>query len=339
MKKKFIFLIIYMLIMAGSAMALTVADPGFEDANGAGQIPPYVYTSWGLGGWTSDHPTGGAWEFGTGYYVWTPATNHGGSNHVELNGDYIYQTISGATTGASYELSLFATSFSATNRVFAYINSVDLGFQYITGLTQYSQSRPFGDEWAEMVWIFIAPATSFELKFWGDGDAIIDDVSVTALSTTNVIISETLGSTEVDEAGGSDSYDMVLQSSPANDVQVTVTPGDSQIDIGSGPGVARVLTFTADPGGNWDSPQTINITADDDAVHEPDDDPHTTVITHTSQSVDNDYDDIPINSVSVAVYDNELGCGDWGYLEADTNNDCYVDILDLLEIARKWMLP
>ncbi len=184
-----------------------------------------------------------------------------------------------------------------------------------------------------------------EVAVW---DRALDQTEVTFLynnspigsgSIPAVMITESLGSTEVDEDGATDSYEIVLYSSPTHDVQVTVTPGDSQIDIGAGPGVARVLTFTADPDGDWDSPQTITITADDDAVYEPDDDPHTTVITHTSQSVDSDYDDIPINSVSVAVYDNELGCGDWGYLEADINNDCYVDVLDLVGIALGWLLP
>jgi hypothetical protein len=89
--------------------------------------------------------------------------------------------------------------------------------------------------------------------------------------------------------------------------------------------------------GNWDIPQTIDVTADDDEVYEGSDDPHTTVITHTTQSDDNDYDDIPVRSVSVAVYDNEMTCGDWGYLRTDVNKDCYVDIQDLRKFAAKWM--
>jgi hypothetical protein len=96
--------------------------------------------------------------------------------------------------------------------------------------------------------------------------------------------------------------------------------------------------FQPDPV-NWDIPQTIDVTADDDDVYEGDDDPHTTVITHTSQSDDNDYDDISIDPVAVLVYDNEMACGDWGYLRSDINKDCYVNILDLRELAAKWMLP
>ncbi len=156
-------------------------------------------------------------------------------------------------------------------------------------------------------------------------------------SIPGVVMTETLGSTEVDEDGGSDSYDIVLYRSPTDDVQITVTPGDSQIDIGAGAGVARVLTFTADPSGDWDIAQTVTVTAADDAVYEGSDDPHTTVITHTSQSLDVDYDDIAINSVAVAVYDNELICGDWGYLEADVDRNCYVDILDFIALVDKWM--
>ncbi len=207
-----------------------------------------------------------------------------------------------------------------------------------------------------------SPTSTFEIgryndddeDYWFDGiidevvvwDRALDQAEITYLynnspigSVPAVMITETLDSTEVDEGGDTDSYDIVLYSSPASDVLITVTPGDSQIDIGSGPGVARVLTFTADPGGDWDSPQTITVAADDDAVYEPDDDPHTTTITHTSQSVDSDYDDIPVKSVSVAVYDNDLGCGSWGYLDSDINKDCYVNLLDFAILAEKWLFP
>ena len=45
-------------------------------------------------------------------------------------------------------------------------------------------------------------------------------------------------STDVTEGGASDSYDVVLNSTPLADVTVTVTP-DAQIDLGGGAGVAR----------------------------------------------------------------------------------------------------
>jgi hypothetical protein len=332
MEKKFVFLIVCMLIMTGSAMALTVADASFED-HGCLTGTSYVYVAAGTSGWTdasAEVSGGNAWIFGLIYSSGKPQVTHSGCNMMEEGG--IKQIITGATAGMEYELSIYAAGASSSEGWTAYIDGVSLGFQGTSGIIP----QVVGD-WELLTWNFTAPSSSFELKFLGGETAWIDDVSITAVIGTSVIITETLGSTEVDEAGGTDSYDMVLQSSPANDVQVTATPGDSQIDIGSGPGIARVLTFTADPGGDWDILQTITVTADDDAVHEPDDDPHTTVITHTSQSDDSDYDDIPINSVSVAVYDDELGCGDWGYLDADINNDCYVDMLDLLEIARNWL--
>ena len=35
--------------------------------------------------------------------------------------------------------------------------------------------------------------------------------------------------------------------------------------------------------------------------------------------------------------DPPLGCGDWGYLPADMNTNCEVDLIDFSEFAGQWM--
>ena len=155
-------------------------------------------------------------------------------------------------------------------------------------------------------------------------------------SVTNaayVQITESDDYTAVEEGGTQDSYEVVLGSEPSDDVEVTATPGDSQIDLGGGAGAAVTLIFTDK---NWDSPQTINVTAYDDDVYEGSD-LHTTTIIHTATSNDNDYDGISIRSVDVSVADNELTCGDWGYLVTDLNKDCYVNLADFALFASEWL--
>jgi hypothetical protein len=149
-----------------------------------------------------------------------------------------------------------------------------------------------------------------------------------------VDVNETGGSTEVQEGGAGDSYTVVLCTQPAYSVVITATPSDGQITLnGAAPGAAVNLTFTT---GNWNTPQTVNVAAFDDDVYEGTT-PHITTITHSSQSSDPKYNNISIRSVDVSVIDNEQICGDWGYLKADLNKDCYVDLRDFAEFAAQWL--
>lgn len=148
-----------------------------------------------------------------------------------------------------------------------------------------------------------------------------------------VKITESGGNTIVEEAGATDSYAIVLYSEPTADVQITATPVDEQIDLGNGPGVAITLDFLT---GNWNIAQTIIVTANDDDVYEGKM-PHTTTITHTAVSGDEDYNGLNIKSVKVDIIDNELTCGDWGYLATDLNRDCYVNLLDFALFASAWL--
>ncbi|QEG23077.1 endonuclease/exonuclease/phosphatase family protein [Mariniblastus fucicola] len=118
------------------------------------------------------------------------------------------------------------------------------------------------------------------------------------ISPIGVSITETGGSTSVSEDGTTDSYQLVLDSVPTSNVTVVVTP-DSQIDIGNGAGVAVSLTFTP---ANAQSPQTINISAIDDAIVEG---VHTSTITHSATSGDPDYDGIFVESLDVSISDND----------------------------------
>ncbi len=152
------------------------------------------------------------------------------------------------------------------------------------------------------------------------------------------VMTESGGFTEVQEGGATDSYEIELSEPPTADVTVTATPGDSEIDIGEGAGAPKTLTFSTS---NWDTPQTITVTANNDTVYEggPEGTPHITNIGHGAQQAGGggEYDGASISAVNVSVIDDELTCGDWGYVPADFNQDCRVNLLDFAMLALRWL--
>jgi hypothetical protein len=118
-------------------------------------------------------------------------------------------------------------------------------------------------------------------------------VAITDNDTAGVAINESGGSTQVTEGGSGDSYDVVLTSEPSANVVVALTV-DAQLNAGPSP-----LTFTT---GNWDTPQTVTVNADDDAVSEG---LHFGSITHSAASGDADYNGISVDQVDVTITDND----------------------------------
>jgi endonuclease/exonuclease/phosphatase family metal-dependent hydrolase len=140
----------------------------------------------------------------------------------------------------------------------------------------------------------------------------------------NVRISETLGSTKVVEGGLYDTYQVVLDTVPAADVTVTVSP-NSQVDVGGGAGNQIQLTFTH---ANALTPQTVVVHAADDALLEGN---HNGLITHSSASADLTYDALPVASVNVAIVDNDapaLVINEVDTDQTDTDTQEFVEIYD-----------
>ncbi|UCF44288.1 MAG: S8 family serine peptidase [Planctomycetota bacterium] len=121
--------------------------------------------------------------------------------------------------------------------------------------------------------------------------------------TYGVTITESNGSTDVDEEGPtSDTYTVVLDSQPAETVSITVDP-DVETEVNSnGAGNPVQLLFLTT---NWDVPQTVTVTAIDDSDVEG---PHTSTITHISTSSDANYNGIAISDLVANVTDNDSGC-------------------------------
>ena len=128
-----------------------------------------------------------------------------------------------------------------------------------------------------------------------------DYVKVSAITSTapGVTISQSGGSTAVTEGGATDTYTVVLTGEPTANVTITPTPG-SQLTV-SPPN----LTFTIS---NWSTPQTVTVTAVNDAVAEG---THSGTITHAAASTDPGYSGIAIASVTATITDDVSSFNEW----------------------------
>lgn len=147
------------------------------------------------------------------------------------------------------------------------------------------QEGPHGDTVSHAV-------SSMDLDYQG---LAVDDVTVniTDNDVPAIAVTESGGSTDVTEGGATDTYSFVLTTQPTADVVITVTAGAQ---------LARApasLTFTA---ADWNIPQDVTITADDDAV---DEDLHMDTVTHSVASGDGSYDGMAVRDVTVNITDND----------------------------------
>ena len=128
-------------------------------------------------------------------------------------------------------------------------------------------------------------------------------VTVTDNDTAGVTVSPTsLTVTEEDPTGAS--YTVVLDSQPTADVEVTVVV-PSGTEVTPSP---TSLTFTTS---DWDTSQTVTVTAGDDADTTTD----TVTLTHGAASADSDYQGIMIANVEVTVNDIDTTAGICGRTE------------------------
>lgn len=109
-----------------------------------------------------------------------------------------------------------------------------------------------------------------------------------------VTITQSGGTTIIAEGGATDTYTVVLNTQPTANVTVTITP-DSQSTTS-----ATTLTFTP---ANWNTAQTVTVTAVDDTVIEG---THSSTITHTASSSDSNYNNVSISAVIATITDNDV---------------------------------
>ena len=110
--------------------------------------------------------------------------------------------------------------------------------------------------------------------------------------TPGLSVIQSGGSTTVTEGGQDDSFTVALLSAPSQNVTVTVSSGS---DVDAAP---ATLTFTP---GNWNQPQSVGLSAVDDALYEG---TEVVSVTLSTSSADSSYHGLT-TSVGTTVIDND----------------------------------
>jgi hypothetical protein len=141
--------------------------------------------------------------------------------------------------------------------------------------------------------ILLAPATSADADYDGIDPA---DVTVTNRDlNAGVYVTPTTG-LETTEAGGTATFDVVLNVAPTSNVTISLTSNDT----GEGTVSPTSMTFTP---ANWDAPQTATVRGIDDAT--ADGDQPYTIVTGLTVSADLSYNGLVVDDVSVTNLDDE----------------------------------
>ena len=129
--------------------------------------------------------------------------------------------------------------------------------------------------------------------------------TVTANITDNDAAGFTLiqsgGTTDVSEAGGSDTYTIRLNTQPSAAVSLTLN-ADAQVRVNGSASAVLAFSATAGVAGGWDQPQTVTVTAVNDALVEG---VHLGSITGTATG--GGYTGVAPPTVSAYVTDNDAG--------------------------------
>ena len=135
----------------------------------------------------------------------------------------------------------------------------------------------------------------------------IPGVGVAVIAAPGVSITETSGSTVVNEDGSTtDSYDIVLDAEPTHDVTVTVSAGSGvQVNkAGGNHASSQTLTFTPSGAGIWSTAQTIAVRGVNDNADNAGGG-RTVTISHAANSADPGYNINSAGSVDVRVTDDD----------------------------------
>ncbi|MGH2687886.1 MAG: S8 family peptidase, partial [Actinomycetota bacterium] len=128
----------------------------------------------------------------------------------------------------------------------------------------------------------------------GPCGATASDAGDGTFSVSSIRVLPTGGSTAVAEGGPGDTVLVALLAQPSSPVTVTAT-ADAQLSVSP-----PTLTFTP---GNWEDPQTLTLTAVDDATSEPS--PHTGTVLLSAASADPSFSGAALGLVTAQIADND----------------------------------
>jgi hypothetical protein len=137
-------------------------------------------------------------------------------------------------------------------------------------------------------------ATTIQDNAGNSGDAAkTTNFIITAPLSPGIALTQTGGNTTVTEGGNNDTYSLVLKTQPTSDVTIALSAGN-QITLDK-----TSLTFSA---ANWNTPQTVTVSAVDDTFTEGS---QTATINHTVSSGDIAYNGLTLPALNVGIQDND----------------------------------
>ncbi|SDX36077.1 Calx-beta domain-containing protein, partial [Lutibacter oricola] len=125
------------------------------------------------------------------------------------------------------------------------------------------------------------------------------DVSAINLDNDTAGVTVSVISAPTTESGGTATFTVVLDTEPTNDVTITLTSDDLTESLTSNLSTTT-LTFTA---GNWDEPQTVTVTGEDDEI--VDGNVSYNIVTNAASSGDSNYNGENPSDVAVVNNDND----------------------------------
>lgn len=232
---------------------------------------------------------------------------------VWSNGNLLSVTNVGAVSGTIL-VNFYCSGFSAAAPVTAVV--------YFNGVQKDMQT--FAWDNASSNYLGISGRTAA-------AGVLLDNLSIATITQAagNITVAQSSGQTIVTEGAAADDITISISSNPLAypvtidiaDVldpdQVTLTPAQ--------------LVFTS---ANWQTPQTVIVTAIDDADMERA--THDTAL-HMTVTADpaSVYDNYALTDIAVSV--NENDCGAWGFNPADFNLDCQVNLEDFAIFVSSWI--
>jgi Ca2+-binding RTX toxin-like protein len=188
-------------------------------------------------------------------------------------------------------------------------SSMDWDMPHIVQIIGVDDDVDDGDITATIV--ISVDAVSSNDAFDGVADQTVD-ITVTDDDTNGIVITETMGSTSVDESGTSDTFAVTLAAQPLSPVTVNVLSGDlgeATVDVAN-------LTFDSM---DWNMPKNVTVTGADDPALDGD---RTTSITVSVDPANSDdaYDAAADATVTVTTTDDDVA----GFLTSISGLDTQV---------------
>lgn len=301
------------VVCVGSAVAIDVPGGTLDEYN-VGGPGGWKYVKDIGGDWTATTYSGNPWignTYGNGY----PVLGHTGAQFVDLNAGYIHQALPDETyqAGVTYELSAWVTTTSSGQGLYLYfLDGNDLFNPLSTGYFDVVVEPSLSD-WSKYSHQYTATAAddgrTMGIGLYGRSDTYADTVTL-------VIDPGSVGFPVIT----SDPEDVVIDETRTVVFNVEHVNGTSYQWHKVGVGVVA--------SGDAVSGETIALTINDAILSDSG---------YYFCRVMNDKQPAGADSDQARLTVTELTCGDWGYLRSDINRDCYVDMLDLVELAEKWL--